>query len=84
MGLHVVSDGALGGSRLQVDGVGGWLSAFRAGPVLSFFRDFVATVRDAILRRASGSGAARIRVAAMSHTWLRMHEVEYDKRRGQL
>ena len=86
MGLHLVSDGAFGASRLPVCGVGGWLtsSAFHAEWVPSLGRDLAATVRDSILRRASRCSAARIHVSAMSDTWLRMHETEYDTRRAEL
>ena len=86
MGLYVVSDGTLGGGGLPVAGVGRWLASyvFRAELVLSFCRDLAAAVRDSIVRRASRSGAADIHVPAMSDTWLRMHETEYDKRRAEL
>lgn len=84
MGPHV-SDGALGGSRLPLR-AGGWLTSYVLGAelMLSLGRDLAAAVRESILRRASRSRAARIRVPAMSDTWLRMHETEYDKRQAEL
>jgi hypothetical protein len=85
MGLHVVSDGALGGGRLPV-GVGCWLTSylFRAELMLSLGRNLAATMRDSILRQVSRCGAARIHVSAMSDTWLQMHETEYGKHRAEL
>ena len=81
MGLHVVSDGALGGGGLPVAGVTGWLASHVSGAdfVLSFGRDLAATVRDSIRRHVSRSAAARIHVPPMSDTWLRMHEADDGK-----
>ena len=85
MALHMVSDGALGGARLPVGGVGGWLTSYvnRGELVLSLGCDLAATVRG-ILRRASRTRAAKIRVRAMSDTWLQTHETEHDKRCSEL
>ena len=86
MGPQVTSDGALGGGRLSVGDVGGWLNpyVFRAEAAFCLGRDLVATVRHSILRRVSGCGAARIHVSGMSDSWLRMHETELDKHRTDL
>ena len=86
MGPHVTPDGALGGGRLSVGDVGGWLNAyvFHAESAFYLGRDLAATIRDAILRRVSGCGAARIHVSGMSDSWLRMHETDDDKHRAEL
>ena len=86
MGPHVTSDGALGGGRLSVGDVGGWLNAYvyRAESAFCLGRDLAATMRDSILRRVSGCDAASIHVSAMSDSWLRMHETDYDKHRAEL
>jgi hypothetical protein len=64
---------------------GDWLDSFvcRAESLLSLGRHLVASLRDSILRHASARGASRIYVSAMSGTWLRMHETEYDKHRAE-
>jgi hypothetical protein len=86
MDLHVVSDGALGRGRQPVGDIGRWLSScvFRAELVLSLGRDLAAGVRNAILPRASRSGASRIRVPPVSDTWLQTHETDYDKHHAEL
>jgi hypothetical protein len=86
MAPHVTPDGALGGGRLSVGDVGGWLNSyvFHAESAFCLGRDLAATMRDAIRRRVSGRGAARIRVSGMSDSWLRMHETDYDKHRAEL
>jgi cytosine/adenosine deaminase-related metal-dependent hydrolase len=86
MGPHVTPDGALGGGRLSVGDVGGWLNAyvFHAETAFCLGRDLAATIRDAILRRVSGCGAARIHVSGMSDSWLRLHETDYEKHRAEL
>jgi hypothetical protein len=77
--------GARGGGRLSVGDVGGWHTyVCRAKAAFCLGRDLAATVRDSILRRVSGCGAARIHVSGMSDSWLRMHETEYDKHRTEL
>jgi hypothetical protein len=85
MRLHVVSDGALEGGRLPVGDADGWLNSCvcRAELLLSLGRDLAASMRDSILRHASVRGACRIHLSAMSETWLRMHETEYDKHRAE-
>jgi len=86
MGPHVTPDGALGGSRLTVGDVGGWLNSnvFHAESAFCLGRNLAATMRDAILRRVSGFGAARIHVSGMSDSWLQMHETDYDKHHPEL
>ena len=86
MGPHVTSDGALGRGRPSVGDVGDWLNSyvFRAEAAFCLGRDFRAAVRDSILRRVSGCGAARIHVSAMSDRWLRTHETEDDKHHAEL
>jgi hypothetical protein len=81
MGAHARSDSALGGGRLSAGDVGSWLDSyvFRAEAVLRVGGDLAATVRDAVLRRVSRCGGARIRVSGMSDSWLQTHETEYDK-----
>ncbi len=85
-GSHVTSDGALGSGRLSAGDVGGWLNSYvvRAEAALCVSRGLAATVRDSILRRVSRCGAARIHVSAMSDSWLRLHETEYDKHGTEL
>ena len=86
MSPHVTPNGALGGGRLSVGDVGCWLNSyvFHAESAFCLGRDLAATIRDAILRRVSGCGAARIHVSAMTDSWLRMHETDYDKHRAEL
>jgi hypothetical protein len=86
MGPHVTPDGALGGGRLSVGDAGGWLNSyvFHAESAFCVGRDFAASIRAAVLRGVSGSGAARIHVSGMSDSWLRMHETDYDKHRAEL
>ena len=85
MRLHVASDGALEGGRLPMGDAGGWLNpcVWRAELPLFLGRHLAASMRDSILRHASARGASRIHVSAMSETWLRMHETEYDKHRAE-
>jgi hypothetical protein len=86
MGLHVLSDGALGRGRLPVAGVSGWLTSHVSCPhlVLSLGRDLAATVRDSIRRRASRRAAPRIHVPPMTDAWLRIHEADCGKRPAEL
>jgi hypothetical protein len=86
MGPHVTPDSALGGGRLPVGDVGGWLDSyvFHAESAFCLGRGLAATMRDSIRRRVSGWGAARIHVSGMSDSWLRMHETDYDKHRAEL
>jgi cytosine/adenosine deaminase-related metal-dependent hydrolase len=86
MGPHVTPDGALGGGRLSVGDVDVWLNSyvFRAESASCLGRDLAATMRDFILRRVSACVATRIHVSAMSDSWLRMHETDYDKHRAEL
>jgi cytosine/adenosine deaminase-related metal-dependent hydrolase len=86
MGPPVTPDGPLGDGRLAVGDVGGWLNSyvFHAESAFCLARDLAATMRDAIRRRVSGCGAARIHVSGMSDSWLRMHETDYDKHRTEL
>ena len=86
MGPHVTPDGALGGGRLSVGDVGVWLNShvFRADSALCLGRDLAATMRDFILQRVSACVATRIHVSAMSDSWLRMHETDYEKHRAEL
>jgi hypothetical protein len=86
MGPHVTPDGALGGGRLSVGDIGVWLNSYacRAESALCVGRDLTATMRDVILRRVSACVAIRIHVSAMSDSWLRMHETDYDKHRAEL
>ena len=60
MGPQMSPDGALGGGRLSVGDVGGWLNsyAFHAESAFCWGRDVAATMRDAVLRRVSGCGRA--------------------------
>ena len=85
MRLHVVSDGALEDGRLPMGDAGGWLNSCvcRAELLLSVGRHLAASMRDSILRHASARGASRIHVSAVSDTWLRMHETEFDKHRAE-
>jgi hypothetical protein len=85
MGPHVTPDGALGGGQLSVGDVGSWLTACacRAESAFCLGRDLAATMRDSILRRLSGCDVASIHVSAMSDSWLRMHETDYDKHRAE-
>ena len=85
MRLHVVADGALEGGRPRMGDAGGWLNSWgvRVESLLSLGRDLAASMRDSILRHASRRGASRIHVSAMSETWLRMHETEFDKHRAE-
>jgi len=86
MGLHVTPEGVLGGGRLLVGNVGGWLTAYLSDAESACCRgcDLAAAMRDAILRRVSGRGAARIHVSGMSDSWLRMHEADHDKHHAGL
>lgn len=86
MGPHVPPEGALGGGRLLVGNIGGWLNAYVlcVGSAFCTGHDFVATMREALLWRLPGCGAARIHVSAVSDRWLRMHECDYDKHRTEL
>jgi hypothetical protein len=81
MGLHVTSDGTFGAGQLSVGDVVGWLnsSVFRTESTFRFGRHLAARIRDSVLARSPRCGRARIRGAAMSLTWLRMHETEYHK-----
>ena len=86
MGSHVTPDGALGGGRESVGDVGVWLNSYvcRAESAFGLGRDLAATMRDFILRLVSACVATRIHVSAMSDSWLRMHETDYDKHRAEL
>ncbi len=86
MGSHVTPEGALGGGRLSVGEVGGWLNVhvFQAESAFGLGRDLAATMRNAILRRVARCGAARIRLSGMSDSWLRMHETDCDKHGAEL
>ena len=86
MGPHVTPAGALGGGRLSVGDVGGWLNSyvFHAESAFCLGRDLAATMRDAILRRVSGCSAGRIHVSGMSDRWLRIHQTDFDKHRAEL
>jgi hypothetical protein len=86
MGPHVTPGGALGGGRLSVGDVGGWLNSYVFHPESAFClgRDLAAAMRDVVRRRVSGRGATRIHVSAMSDRWLRMHEADCDKHRAEL
>lgn len=57
---------------------------FSAESLFSLGRDLAATIRDSIVRRATQRLAARIHVSPMSVTWLRVHDIEYDKHRAEL
>jgi hypothetical protein len=86
MGSHATPDGVIGGGRPSLSDVGGWLDAY-GGQIDSAFclgRNLAAAMRDVIRRRLSGCGAARIHVSAMSDSWLRTHETDYDKHRAEL
>jgi cytosine/adenosine deaminase-related metal-dependent hydrolase len=71
---------------LSVGDVAGWLNSyvFHVESAFCLGRDLAVTIRDAILRRVSGCGAARIHVSGMSDSWLRMHETDYQKHRPEL
>jgi hypothetical protein len=86
MGPQVTLDGALGSGRLSVGDVGVWLNSYvrRAESALCAGRDLAAAVRDFILRRVSARVATRIHVSAVSDSWLRMHDTDYDKHRAEL
>lgn len=86
MGLHLTPDGAVGGGRLAVGDVGGWLNSyvFYAESALCLGRDLAAIMQVAIRHRVTGCSAARIHVSGMSGDWLRMHETDYDKHCSEL
>ena len=86
MGPRVTLDGALGGGRLSIGDVGGWLNAyvFHAESTFCLGRDLAATMRDFILRRVSACVATKIHVSDMSDSWLQMHEIDCDKHGGAL
>ncbi len=85
MGPPVTSDGAFGRGRLSGSDVGGWLHAYvcHAESPLCLGRDLAVAMRDAIRRRVSRFGSARIRVSGMSDSWLRTHEGDFDKHRAE-
>jgi hypothetical protein len=84
MAPNVTSDDALGGGRLSAGDVAGWLNPWcHAESAFFLGRDLAAAMRDAILRRVSGCGTPRIHVSAMSDSWLRMHETDYEKHRQE-
>jgi hypothetical protein len=86
MGSHGTTHGALGGGRLSVGDVGVWLNSYvcRGESAVFVGRDLAAGMRDFILRRVSACVATRINVSAMSDSWLRMHEADYDKHHADL
>ena len=73
------------GGRLPMYDAGGWLNScvVQADVLLSLGRDLAASIRDSVLRHASRRSASRIHVSAVSDTWLRMHETEFDKHRAE-
>ena len=85
MGLHVVSHDALAGGRLRVGDAGGWLNCcvVRAELIFSLGRDLAVSIQDSIRRHGLRRRASRIQVSALSDTWLRLHETEYDKHRAE-
>ena len=85
MGLHIVSDDALAGGRLRVGDAGGWLNScvLRAELIFYLGCDLAVSMRDSIRRHRLRCHASRIQVSALSDTWLRIHETEYDKHRAE-
>jgi hypothetical protein len=82
MGHDVRTYVAVGAGRLSLTDLNWWPSSsdvLRMTFVLSAGHALSAIVRDSILRVASPSDGARIRVPPMSDTWLRTHETEYGK-----
>ena len=51
---------------------------------LALVRTLATTVRDSIRRWSSQLLGTGTHVSPMSNTWLRMHEAEYDKHRGEV
>jgi hypothetical protein len=86
MDPHVTSDGALGGRRLSLSDVGVWLisDVFHGESAFCLGRDLAATMGDAIARRVSRCGAAKIHVSGMSDSWLRMHAADNEKHQPEL
>jgi hypothetical protein len=83
--LQLTPVGALDGSRPSLgDGDQQPTDDLCRAELLLSFGDLAAAIRDSIVRRTAQRLAARIHVSPMSLTWLRVHDIEYDKHRVEL
>ena len=85
MGPHGTPGGVRSaGGRLPAGEAGGWLGAlFRADWPFWAGRSLVAPSRDSMHRHTTRRREVRIRVSAMSGTWLHTHGIDDGKHRTE-
>lgn len=86
MSVSVTHDRALVGHGPRGLEAGHWPISDPLGSelALALVRTLATTVADSIRRWSSQLLGTGIQVSPMSSTWLRMHEAEYDRHRGEV